>query len=95
MYQLVRELQGFSPRQSFALRLGGMRLQAPNARLCDSNAKPYSLLNLELISLCGGSKVTDEPSVKLPPIGRPETQGTEHRGRDEEDLLKQNESGIE
>ena len=55
LYHRVRELQGFSPRESFALRLGGVRLQAPSTRLCDSNAKPYSLLNCEVAALCGGS----------------------------------------
>ena len=61
MYRHVQKLQGFSPRESFALRLGGVRLRAPSARLCDSNAKPYSLLSYELIALYGGSKVGDEP----------------------------------
>ena len=61
LYQRVRELQGFPPRESFALRLGGMSLQTPSARLSDSKAKPYSILSCELISLCGGSdKVIDK-----------------------------------
>ena len=51
LYRHVRELQGFSPRESFALRLGGMSLRTPSARLSDSSAKPYSLLSCELARL--------------------------------------------
>ena len=95
MYRYVQELQGFSPTESFALRLGGERLQAPNARLCDSNAKPYTVLKYELVSLCGGSKVNNEP-LKLPANNTSEAQGILSRGGDDdEDLLPHNESRLE
>ena len=96
LYHRVRELQGFSPRESFALRLGGVRLQAPSTRLCDSNAKPYSQLDCEPISLCGGSgKVAVEPYEKLPADDQSETQRILRRGDDDNDLLKEIEACLE
>ena len=50
------------PDDSLTLTLGGKLLKDPQARLCDGNFRPYSLLSYESAYLHGGmsNRVQDE-----------------------------------